>query len=90
MEDGIYANIKTNKGEIVLKLEFEKTPLTVANFVALAEGKMKNKKKSEGTPYFDGLNFHRVIADFMIQGGCPKEVEWEILVIHFRMNFIQI
>ena len=72
MEDGIYANIKTNKGQIVLKLEFEKTPLTVANFVALAEGKMKNKKKSEGTPYFDGLNFHRVIADFMIQGGCPE------------------
>ena len=72
MEDGIYANIKTNKGEIVLKLEFEKTPLTVANFVALAEGNMKNKKKAAGTPYFDGLKFHRVIADFMIQGGCPE------------------
>ena len=69
MEDGIYANIKTNKGEIVLKLEFEKTPLTAANFIALAEGKMKNKKKGLGTPYYDGLKFHRVIADFMIQGG---------------------
>ena len=72
MEDGIYANIKTNKGEIVLKLEFEKTPLTTANFIALAEGKMKNKKKGLGTPYYDGLKFHRVIADFMIQGGCPE------------------
>lgn len=71
MEDGMYANIKTNKGEILIKLEFEKTPLTVANFVALAEGNMKNKKKPIGTPYYDGLKFHRVIADFMIQGGCP-------------------
>ena len=72
MEDGIYANIKTNKGEIVLKLEFEKTPLTTANFIALAEGNMKNKKKELGTPYYDGIKFHRVIADFMIQGGCPE------------------
>ena len=72
MEDGIYANIKTNKGEIVLKLEFEKTPLTTANFIALAEGNMKNKKKELGSPYYDGIKFHRVIADFMIQGGCPE------------------
>ena len=71
MEDGIYANIKTNKGDITLKLEFEKTPLTTANFIALAEGKMKNKRKEFGTPYYDGIKFHRVIADFMIQGGCP-------------------
>ena len=61
-----------NKGEIVLKLEFEKTPLTTANFIALAEGNMKNKKKELGTPYYDGIKFHRVIADFMIQGGCPE------------------
>jgi FKBP-type peptidyl-prolyl cis-trans isomerase len=72
MEDGIYANIKTNKGEITLKLEFEKTPLTTANFIALAEGKMKNKRKDLGTPYYDGIKFHRVIADFMIQSGCPN------------------
>ncbi|MGY8932095.1 MAG: peptidylprolyl isomerase, partial [Flavobacteriales bacterium] len=71
MEDGMYANIKTNKGEILIKLEFEKTPLTVANFVALSEGTMKNKKKELGTPYYDGLKFHRVIAEFMVQGGCP-------------------
>ncbi|MFL2574799.1 MAG: peptidylprolyl isomerase [Flavobacteriales bacterium] len=71
MEDGIYANIKTNKGDITLKLEFEKTPLTAANFIALAEGKMKNKRKELGTPYYDGIKFHRVIADFMIQAGCP-------------------
>ena len=71
MEDGIYANIKTNKVDITLKLEFEKTPLTTANFIALAEGKMKNKRKELGTPYYDGIKFHRVIADFMIQGGCP-------------------
>ena len=69
--NGMYAKIKTNKGEILIQLEFEKTPLTVANFVGLAEGKIENKTKAKGTPYYDGLKFHRVIADFMIQGGCP-------------------
>jgi cyclophilin family peptidyl-prolyl cis-trans isomerase len=72
MKEGIYAKFKTNKGEILLQLEFEKTPLTVANFIGLAEGSIKNNKKDLGIPYYDGLNFHRVIADFMIQGGCPQ------------------
>lgn len=69
--NGMYAKIKTTKGEILIQLEYEKTPLTVANFVGLAEGEIENKAKAKGTPYYDGLKFHRVIADFMIQGGCP-------------------
>ena len=72
MNDGLYAKIKTSKGDILLQLEFEKTPGTVGNFVALAEGDMENSAKAQGTKYYDGLKFHRVIADFMIQGGCPQ------------------
>jgi len=71
LEPGLYAQMITSKGEIWLQLEFEKTPLTVANFVGLAEGKLKNEAKPEKTPYYDGLKFHRVINDFMIQGGDP-------------------
>lgn len=70
--EGLFAEIQTNKGNILLYLEMEKTPLTVANFVGLAEGTIENKAKPAGTPYYDGLTFHRVIANFMIQGGDPS------------------
>ncbi len=72
MADGLYAKFNTSKGEILVNLEFEKTPGTVGNFVALAEGNLENSAKPQGTPYYDGLKFHRVIPDFMIQGGCPQ------------------
>jgi peptidylprolyl isomerase len=67
--NGLFARITTDKGDIVVRLEFQRTPLTVCNFVALAEGKMNI---TNGRRYYDGLTFHRVIADFMIQGGDPQ------------------
>ena len=70
-ESTIQAIISTSKGEIVLELEFEKTPITVANFIGLAEGSIKNSYKNEGEPFYDGITFHRVVKDFMIQGGDP-------------------
>ena len=72
MEDGLYAKFETGKGEILLKLFHQETPRTVGNFVGLAEGTRKNNERKKGRPYFDGLVFHRVIDDFMIQGGCPQ------------------
>ena len=72
MQDGLYAKFNTSKGEILVALEYKKTPGTVGNFVALAEGNLENAVKAQGTPYYDGLKFHRVIPDFMIQGGCPQ------------------
>ncbi|MBC2839909.1 peptidylprolyl isomerase [Robiginitalea sp. SC105] len=71
MQEGIYAKFTTSAGEILVRLTYEKTPGTVGNFVALAEGNQPNKVTPEGKPYYDGLKFHRVIPDFMIQGGCP-------------------
>jgi len=71
LEDGLYANLHTNQGDIIIKLAFEKTPLTVINFVGLAEG-TKHSNIQIGKPFYNGLKFHRVIDNFMIQGGDPK------------------
>ena len=78
MKPGLYAQFNTSKGTILIELEYKKVPMTVTNFVGLAEGHIKNTAKPEGTPYYDGLTFHRVITkangdaqDFMIQGGDP-------------------
>ncbi|MEZ4779162.1 MAG: peptidylprolyl isomerase [Flavobacteriaceae bacterium] len=72
MQDGIYTKITTPKGAITIKLTHDLTPGTVGNFVALAEGTLENAAKPQGTPYYNGLKFHRVIPDFMIQGGDPN------------------
>ncbi len=69
--DGLYAELVSDKGTILLVLEYEKTPLAVANFVGLAEGTLSFSNRPAGKPFYDGLTFHRVIADFMIQGGDP-------------------
>ncbi|MEC8133654.1 MAG: peptidylprolyl isomerase, partial [Bacteroidota bacterium] len=71
MEKGLYAKFYTSKGTITVSLEYAKTPGTVGNFVALVQGDLENSIKQQGDPYYDGLKFHRVIPDFMIQGGCP-------------------
>jgi peptidyl-prolyl cis-trans isomerase A (cyclophilin A) len=72
--EGIFATISTTKGDITLLLEYKKTPITVANFIALSEGQntFVTDEKLKGKPFFDGLKFHRVIKDFMIQGGDPS------------------
>lgn len=71
---GTYAEIKTSKGDILIRL-FQDTPITTDNFVRLAEGTKEWKDPSSGNlikkPFYNGLIFHRVIKDFMIQGGCP-------------------
>ncbi|MEY2702181.1 MAG: putative peptidyl-prolyl cis-trans isomerase PpiC [Bacteroidota bacterium] len=72
MQDGIYAKFTTSKGSILVKLTHDKTPGTVGNFVGLAEGQLENSAHPMGKPYYNGMKFHRVIPDFMIQGGCPQ------------------
>lgn len=73
--DGLYAELNMGKGQIVLQLEFEKTPMTVANFVGLAEGTIDNSALPAGTPYFDGTTFHRVVPNHVIQAGAPKDAQ---------------
>lgn len=73
LTDGIYAKIETNKGDILIELDVAKAPMTAGNFIALAEGNMPNvSEEFKGKPFFDGLKFHRVIPEFMIQGGDPN------------------
>lgn len=70
LDEGLYAEMETDKGRIVLELAYQKVPLTVANFVGLAEGTLDATRKSG--PFYNGLVFHRVIDDFMVQTGCPE------------------
>ena len=72
LEEGVYAKMITNKGDILIRLEVEKAPMTVGNFVALSEGNGEIAGLKLEKPFYDGLIFHRVIKDFMIQGGCPN------------------
>ena len=72
LSDGLYADLETSKGNIILELYYEQAPTTVSNFVALAEGNHPVvDDQHEGKRYYDGLKFHRVIENFMIQGGDP-------------------
>ena len=69
--DHIYAVIFTSKGRIICDLAYEHAPVTVANFIALANGSIRTEYNRDGSPYYDGMNFHRVVPNFMIQGGDP-------------------
>ncbi len=70
--DGIFALIKTNRGDILCRLDYQKAPLTVANFVGLSEGSLPNSVREKGESYYDGMTWHRVAPNFVIQGGDPN------------------
>lgn len=72
LTEGLYAKMSTTQGDILIRLYYDATPMTVGSFVSLAEGTNQLTKVKPGEPYFNGLTFHRVIADFMIQGGDPQ------------------
>ena len=73
LDDGMYADLQTDRGDILLKLEYEIVPITVANFVTLAEGTNPYvEEEYKGKMFYDGLKFHRIVKDFMIQGGDPR------------------
>ncbi len=71
LPEGVYAKMETSKGSMIIQFNDKESPVTVANFVGLAQGTIENKAKKKGEPYYDGIIFHRVIKDFMIQGGDP-------------------
>jgi peptidyl-prolyl cis-trans isomerase A (cyclophilin A) len=87
MENGIYTKFNTTKGAILVKLTHDWLPGTVGNFVALAEGNLESSQKDK---FYDGLKFHRVIPDFMIQGGCPQGTGTGIQDTNLMMNFTQV
>ena len=86
MKEGIYTHIDTNKGTITLALHYDKTPGTVGNFVGLAEGKIANDQSDKDTPYYDGLTFHRVIADFMIPDSQQNELHVDRDIMEFGLG----
>jgi cyclophilin family peptidyl-prolyl cis-trans isomerase/FKBP-type peptidyl-prolyl cis-trans isomerase len=75
MPDGIFAHFNTNKGRITVLLDYKKAPLTVANFIGLAEGTITNASYPKGIPFYNGSVWHRVVKGHVIQGGEPAIVQ---------------